>query len=125
MRTNIAALTKKSLLGLGHYSRRLSKSNFKGVAVLCYHGVVCRGSSDLRIPFRQLHVTDEELESHCRLLRDECNPISLQHWKAFLNGGPPLPSKPVLITFDDGYRSVFTLARPILQKYSIPPVILV
>ena len=35
------------------------------------------------------------------------------------------PSKPVLVTFDDGYRSVFTHARPILQKYSIPAAIFV
>jgi peptidoglycan/xylan/chitin deacetylase (PgdA/CDA1 family) len=28
----------------------------------------------------------------------------------------PLPEKPVLITFDDGYESVYTLAYPILQK---------
>jgi len=125
MRPAIAAFAKKSLKVLGHYSRRLSKSRFNGVAVLCYHGVVSSNLSDSQIPFRLLHVTDEELETHCRFLREECNPISLRCWKAALSGGPPLPARPVLVTFDDGYRSVFTLAWPILQKYSIPAVIFV
>ena len=31
--------------------------------------------------------------------------------------GRALPERPVLVTFDDGYRSVFELARPILQRY--------
>ena len=33
------------------------------------------------------------------------------------------PEKPVVITFDDGYRSNYTLAYPILQKYSMKATI--
>jgi biofilm PGA synthesis lipoprotein PgaB len=35
----------------------------------------------------------------------------------------PLPNKAVLITFDDGYQSVYANAYPILKKYKIPSVI--
>lgn len=31
----------------------------------------------------------------------------------------PLPQKSILVTFDDGYKDVFTYAFPILQKYNI------
>jgi peptidoglycan/xylan/chitin deacetylase (PgdA/CDA1 family) len=30
-----------------------------------------------------------------------------------------------LVTFDDGYRTVYTLARPILQSYAIPAVVFI
>jgi len=36
-----------------------------------------------------------------------------------------LPPRPVLLTFDDGYQSVFTLAKPILERYEIPAVVFV
>lgn len=35
----------------------------------------------------------------------------------------PLPNKAVLITFDDGYQSVYANAFPIIKKYQIPTVI--
>lgn len=35
----------------------------------------------------------------------------------------PLPGKAVLITFDDGYQSVYANAFPIIKKYQIPTVI--
>ncbi len=34
--------------------------------------------------------------------------------------GHPLPERPVLVTFDDGYRSVFELARPSLLRHKVP-----
>lgn len=41
----------------------------------------------------------------------------------YRKSGKTLPDKAVLITFDDGYRSVYTNAYPILKKYKIPSVI--
>lgn len=38
------------------------------------------------------------------------------------NGGPPLPPRAVLITFDDGYRSLYTRVFPLLLAYRIPVV---
>ena len=93
--------------------------------MLCYHGI--RNSDLLRTAttFEGLHVRDRELEAHCRLIRENCHAISLEQWRVSLAGGPPLPARPVLFTFDDGYRSVFTIARPILERYAIPAVVFV
>jgi peptidoglycan/xylan/chitin deacetylase (PgdA/CDA1 family) len=73
--------------------------------------------------FEQLHVRASELEAHCRFLRETCHPVSLHDWQAAQAGGPPLPARPVLVTFDDGYRSVLTMASPILRRYAIPAVV--
>jgi len=38
-------------------------------------------------------------------------------------GGEPLPVNPIIITIDDGYRDVYTVAWPILQSTSLRPAI--
>ena len=72
--------------------------------------------------FEGLHVRASELDAHCRLIRESCDPIRLSDW---LGAERSLPPRPVLVTFDDGYRSVFTLAKPILERYEIPAVLFV
>lgn len=118
----LRALVKRSLLGAGHYPRRLRRDAFPGVAVLCYHGIRPEAPGTGALAFDGLHVMAGELEAHCRLVRETCHPISLEQWRRALTGGPPLPARPVLFTFDDGYRSVLTVARPILVRYGIPAV---
>jgi peptidoglycan/xylan/chitin deacetylase (PgdA/CDA1 family) len=125
MQLRVRALVKDLLLRTGHYRRRLMRDSFGAVAVLCYHGIRRGISPDYGVCFAGLHVTVGEFESHCRLIREVCHPISLDQWRESLNGGPSLPPRPVLMTFDDGYRSVFSLARPILQKYGIPAIVFV
>jgi len=112
--------TKRTLLGLGHYKRRLRAKPFSGVAVLCYHAVRPDDWPADRMAFEGLHVRAAELEAHCRVLASMCHPISLARWRAALHGGPPLPDRAVLVTFDDGYRTVATVAHAILKRYGIP-----
>jgi len=116
----VASLAKRCLLGSGHYARRLRDDRFPGVAVLCYHGV--RPRDGVRMDFAGLHVGLQELDAHCRLLRETCHPISLDDWRRALGGGPPLPSRPVLVTFDEGYATLLTAALPVLQRHEIPIV---
>ena len=122
MRAMLARSVKAGLEASGHYLRRLRAGRFPGIAVLCYHGVRPDGLRPGAATFEALHVTAAELEGHCRLLRAACDPIGLDAWRAALRGGPPLPPRPVLVTFDDGYRSVLTVARPILARHGIPAV---
>lgn len=51
--------------------------------------------------------------------------ISFAQWYAHLKIGAPLPPKPIIITFDDGYEDVYTNAVPILQKYGFTATIFV
>lgn len=43
--------------------------------------------------------------------------ISPEQLMAFLEYRQPIPNKSVMITIDDGYRSAYTIAYPILKKY--------
>jgi peptidoglycan/xylan/chitin deacetylase (PgdA/CDA1 family) len=113
------------LLATRHYHRALSRTTLPGVAVLCYHGIRDDRMPAGIIPFQYLHLPRATFEAHCRLIRECCNPISLDDWRAAENGGPPLPKRPVLMTFDDGYRSVLTMAAPILSAYELPAAVFV
>jgi peptidoglycan/xylan/chitin deacetylase (PgdA/CDA1 family) len=48
--------------------------------------------------------------------------ISLDDVAAARAGRRPLPDKAILITFDDGYRSLYTHVYPLLQVYRFPVV---
>ena len=109
-----APLVKRGLLGLGHYRRALRRSRFPGVAVLGYHGLRADDWPEGSMAFENLHVRASTFDAHCRVIRDTCDPISLDDWRAAIAGTAPLPPRPVLITFDDGYRSVFTIGAPVL-----------
>jgi peptidoglycan/xylan/chitin deacetylase (PgdA/CDA1 family) len=45
--------------------------------------------------------------------------VSLYDLVAYLNQGAPLPEKPVVITFDDGYRDNYENALPLLLKHGM------
>jgi peptidoglycan/xylan/chitin deacetylase (PgdA/CDA1 family) len=113
---------KRFLLASGFYSRRLARRRFPGVAVLAYHGVRQDGSAEDAMPFPGLHVRRSELAAHCRLISETCHPIGWPELSAALYG-TPLPARPVLVTFDDGYRSLLELALPVLSQFRIPAVV--
>lgn len=57
------------------------------------------------------------------LIEDGYHFIRIDDIINFRKNSKPLPSKAVLITFDDGYQSVYANAFPIIKKYQIPTVI--
>lgn len=87
-------------------------------AVLCYHRVGTGGVplySELPTP---------AFEEQMRYMRKNYRILSLD--EMVLEMANPGSSEPALtVTFDDGYRGLFTEAFPILQKYQIPATIFV
>jgi peptidoglycan/xylan/chitin deacetylase (PgdA/CDA1 family) len=74
------------------------------------------GSAD--IYRKDLSVAPPRFESHLAYLRDAgYHIITLDDLLAFLATGQPLPAKPVILTFDDGYEDNFSNAFPLLKKY--------
>ena len=53
------------------------------------------------------------------------NPVNFDDLIAFVEYGTPLPEKPVIITFDDGYISNYEFAFPVLQEYGFQATIFV
>jgi biofilm PGA synthesis lipoprotein PgaB len=50
-------------------------------------------------------------------------PVSLQQIVDARAGGTPLPDKAILLTFDDGFASVYSKVFPLLKQFNYPAVI--
>jgi len=85
------------------------------VPILMYH-YVSTPPANADIYRRDLSVPPELFGAHLdRLQADGYTTISLYDLVAYLQQGTPLPPKPVLLTFDDGYRDNYENAFPLLR----------
>ena len=50
-------------------------------------------------------------------------PVSMDQLKAYWLEGKPLPDKAVLLTFDDGFRSIYEKAYPVVKEFGYPGVL--
>jgi peptidoglycan/xylan/chitin deacetylase (PgdA/CDA1 family) len=119
------AAVKQGMLTLGQYRRTLARTTLPGVAVLGYHGLRADDLPAGSMAFENLHVRASTFEAHCRVVRECCDPITLDDWREAAAGRTGLPPRPVLITFDDGYRSVARIGAPILAAHKLPAVVFV
>lgn len=90
----------------------------RAVLVLNYHKIANEHKS--------LSVTLDDFEQHMKWLQEygfTC--ITPGQLYDFVANGAELPEKPVLITFDDGYKDNYTNAFPIMKKYGMKGTIFV
>ena len=94
---------------------------YQVVPILCYHqfGAGNRARN-------KMEVSQNNFEQQMAWLKDNGYAvISLDDLHEFLNGTGTLPEKAVVITIDDGYRSTYDVAFPILKKYGFPATVYV
>lgn len=95
------------------------------VPILMYH-YLSTPPADADIYRRDLSVAPELFAAHLdRLLAEGYTAISLYTVIDALQRGAPLPDKPVVITFDDGYRDNYENAFPLLRARGMPATIFV
>lgn len=89
----------------------LNPEGFQTIPVLTYHRFAESCDSPLCMP-------ESIFELQMQYLKDNgYHVIAAEQLLAFLEYRQGLPKKSVLITMDDGYRSVYEIAYPILKKY--------
>jgi peptidoglycan/xylan/chitin deacetylase (PgdA/CDA1 family) len=87
------------------------------VPVLLYHGVGDEASPEVD----RFTVSPRVFEQHMRHLAGEgYRSLTVSEFLPVLaGGGDGLPPRPVLITFDDGFRNFLTEALPIMERYRL------
>ncbi len=92
------------------------RAKFARVPVVMYHDI---------LPQKEVFfdVTPSEFEQHLQLIKEKgLTPISFDQLTTHLRTGLPLPEKPIMLTFDDGYGGHYDYVYPLLKKYGYPAV---
>src|SRR5207244_1972094 len=83
--------------------------------IFCYHRLVDK----VRYPGTE--ITPAAFEAQMKELKDKgVTVISMQDLLAWKRGEKNIPPRCAVITFDDGYKSQYEVAWPILKKYGYP-----
>jgi peptidoglycan/xylan/chitin deacetylase (PgdA/CDA1 family) len=93
----------------------------ESVPILMYHVI---GTLRPGTPFPELWVTATDFRAQMHALADNgYHGVTLQQaWDAWHHGGR-LPSKPVVVSFDDGYSGQYSDAMPVLRELHWPAVL--
>lgn len=85
---------------------------YQTVPILCYHQFSNGRSTDPMIMPRASFIAQMEY-----LKNNNYNVITLADLEGFLKASRPIPPRSVVITVDDGFRSAYDIAFPILKSY--------
>lgn len=92
------------------------------VPILMYHSI----SSEPSPATRELSVTPEAFAAQMAVVSARgLTPLTTAALAAHWRSGRPLPDRPVLITFDDGYAGVHRHALPVLAQHTFPATLFV
>lgn len=94
---------------------------YQRIPILCYHQF-----TDKRQGRNSMVVPKVEFEQQMAYLKNNgYKVLSLQDVRAFIDGEKAVPDKAVVITIDDGYKSFYSVAYPILKKYDFPSTLFI
>jgi len=114
------ALYRSGVFGLYHRLR-----NRRALTVLMFHRVLPSDDPALAHADREFTFTLEGFQRVLDFVQRHYHPVSLQAVTDAMHGKRSLPARPLLITFDDGWRDTLTHAMPELQRRKLPALMFV
>lgn len=90
---------------------KVSEFPTEGIPVLMYHSISTIPGNNLGVPVQQFSEEMEWLHSK------NYTTLSLEEFYEALVNKTPVPEKPIVLTFDDGYSDNYDSAWPILRQY--------
>jgi peptidoglycan/xylan/chitin deacetylase (PgdA/CDA1 family) len=92
------------------------------VPILEYHYIRVNPDPRDRLGFN-LSVTPPDFQAQMDWLKASgYHPVDLNQLRAYFEKQTPLPARPVVLTFDDGYTDFFTAAFPVLMDHGFTAV---
>ena len=96
----------------------IRRDRYQTVPILCYHRLG-PGSGKMVVSAANFAAQLDWLA------RNDYRVVPLKDLLGFLEGKQPLPRRAVVLTFDDGYNSIYRHAFPLLKKYGFAATVFV
>jgi len=95
------------------------------VLILSYHRVVADFAQEAKRSLYTLNIEQKTFRRHLEVLQETHDVVSLEEAMSVLDGTRQAARDVAVITFDDGYRDVYTHAYPVMRDMRVPGVIYV
>lgn len=103
--------------GAVHRSRHPSPAPTPKITILLYHHIEDMPDS-VKPAKRRWAMSPQKLSDHLDWIEKEgFQTITMEQWVSHLRNGDQLPPKPIILTFDDGWKDQYTEAFPLLKKH--------
>lgn len=117
--TVLALCCALTLLGRNKVQMTIAERNSVQVPVLMYHSILKDSARQ-----GQYVVSPDVLSADLDALQSRgYQTVTVSDLLAYVYDGVPLPEKPVMITFDDGYYNNYVYAYPLLQQRGMRAVV--
>ena len=113
-----------SISGTLGVDRLFAYLNRNRPVILVFHGVTAEAPGHF-CNHEGLHLYRPIFERLMEFVARRYHPVALGAIVDWLEGRATLPDRAVAVTFDDGYRNVFTEAAPVLSRLGIPATLFV
>ncbi len=98
----------------------IKTEGYQTIPVISYHRVSASGKTNA------MTVSEQAFKAQMNYLKENgYSVISIDEFMDFLDFKIQVPQKSVLITFDDGWRSTYDIAYPILKSLNFPATLFV
>src|SRR5438874_3401415 len=95
------------------------------VLILSYHRVVADFAEEAKRSLYSLNIEQKTFRRHLEVLQESHDVVSLEDALSVLDGTRQAARDVATITFDDGYRDVYTHAFPVMHDLRVPGVVYV
>jgi peptidoglycan/xylan/chitin deacetylase (PgdA/CDA1 family) len=101
-----------------HNPSGVDYQGYQTIPILCYHRFGDHGD--------RLEVSEAQFREQLTYLKENnYRVIPLKHLQGFLRGEQALPKRAVVLTIDDGHRSIYETAFPLLKEFGYPVTLFV
>lgn len=99
----------------------LRSALIRDLRILAYHRVLSiADDSEFDFDLELVSATEEQFRGQMHLLKRRYNPVRFGDVIESFESGKPLPPRPVIVTFDDGYDDNYRFAFPVLRELGVP-----